>query len=751
MIRLHRLPLVAILVMGLFAPFLSGQRVMENLGRGVVAVRANTTDVFISWRLLGLDPAGLGFNLYRTTSGGAAVKLNGTVLSGATNFTDGSADLTANLSYFVRPVLNGVEQAASGAFTLTANHAVEPVVRIPLSPVPGTDYYTKFVWVGDLDGDGEYDFVIDRLAPFDPTNNDIGLGNQYIEAYKRDGTRLWQIDLGLNSRNTYNIHPGSSTVSMGMYDGVVAYDLNSDGKAEVILKIADGVKFPNGQVFHDADSTHQYIAILDGMTGNPIVTKLFPQDFSAEGSLGTQFGVGHFTADGQPSVIGWLRNRNPDKSFNDIIVCWSWNGGSSITETWKHLIPAGTSSIEASHQMRIVDVDGDGRDEFATGNYMLNSDGSLRYILPGVIHGDRFHIAKMDPDRPGLQGYGIQQNNPSGLLEYYYDATTGEVLWRHSTTPGTLVDVGRGLAGDVDPANPGWEVWSFQGLYNGRTNTIVSSDPALYPYPTHSIWWDGDVGTEGLNDSKIEKWDPAHPTTTKATPRLLLLSTFGAVISNHNPMFIGDIFGDWRTEVVACNDSFTELMIFTTPIPTTTRLYTMAHNPEFRTGMTTKGYMQNPLLDYYMGFGMSPPPAPHIRYAGSAPVNPGPGQPVTLEGETAVIAGGVSVDVNRTGFSGTGFLNFPVTGGSAQFNNINGGTGGPKTIAIRYSNGSSAARTGRLLINGAARPITFATTADWNTWATQNVTVTLLSGTVNTIRFESNGQDMANIDQITVP
>jgi len=749
MTRLLRFHLLAVLVMSLFSAALPAQRVMENLGRGVVAVRSSATEVFISWRLLGLDPATLGFNLYRSTAGGAPVKLNAAVITGATNFTDGNADLTQNLSYFVRPVLNGVEQAPSGTFTLTANHATEPIVRIPLKPVPGAGYSTKFVWVGDLDGDGEYDFVLDRLAPFDPTNNDIGLGDQYVEAYKRDGTRLWQVNLGPNSHNTYNIHPGSSTISMGMYDGVDAYDLDGDGKAEVILKIANGVKFPDGTVFKDSDDTHQYIAILNGMTGNPMAIKMFPLDFNAEGSLGTQFGVGHFKADGKPSVVGWLRNRNPDKSFNDIIVCWSWSGGTTIEETWKHLIPAGTAGIEASHQMRIMDVTGDGRDEFATGNYMLNSDGTLRYVLPGVIHGDRFHIAKMDQSRPGLQGYGIQQNNPSGLLEYYYDATTGEVLWRHSTTPGTLIDVGRGLAGDVDPGKPGWECWSFQGLYNGPTNTIASSDPALYPYPTHSIWWDGDAGTEGLNDSKIEKWDPAHPTTTKATPRLLLLSTYGAVISNHNPMFIGDIFGDWRTEVVACNADYSELMIFTTPIPTTMRLYTMAHNPEFRTGMTTKGYMQNPLLDYYMGFGMSMPAAPKIRYAGAATTS----SSVTLQAESAVIAGGVLIESNHTGFNGTGFLNFPVTGGSAEFSGIDGGAGGPKTISIRYCNGISKAtpRTGRLLINGAAQTITFPPTATWDTWATQNVTVTLMAGTGNIIRLESNGQDLANIDEITIP
>src|SRR5688572_11241097 len=36
-------------------------RPMENLGRGVVAVRSSNTNVLVSWRLLGLDPDGIGF------------------------------------------------------------------------------------------------------------------------------------------------------------------------------------------------------------------------------------------------------------------------------------------------------------------------------------------------------------------------------------------------------------------------------------------------------------------------------------------------------------------------------------------------------------------------------------------------------------------------------------------------------------------------------------------------------------------
>ena len=596
-------------------------RIMEHLGRGLVAVRASATSVFLSWRSLGLDTDGLGFNVYRSANGAPPVKLNAAPLSGGTNFTDTTADLTVSNTYSVRHVLKGMEsRTGAGQFVLSANHAVEPVIRVPLAALPGDGYRTKYVWVGDLDGDGEYDYVLDRIAPFDPTNDDIGLGNQYLEAYKSDGTRLWQIDLGPGSRKTYNISPGPTTLSMGMYDGATVFDLNGDRKAEVILKIADGVKFGDGTTFTHADTQQQFIAVLDGLTGTPLATRPFPANFYTQaGPYGTQLGIGY--PDGvHPSIYFWGRNRNKNKSFNDVFASWSWTGGATIAENW--VLPlAPDSAKEASHQMRIIDVDGDGKDEMATGNFMINSDGTLRYILPGVVHGDRFFLGKLDPGAPGIQGYGIQQNNPSGLLEYYYNGTTGQIIWSHSTTPGNIIDVGRGLVGDVDPRFPGFEAWSFSGLKNAATGALTEPDTTLSPYPTHSIWWDGDLLSEGLNDYKIEKWNPLAPRKSNALPRLLTMSQFGARIWDHNPMFFGDILGDWRTEVVTINAAQTELIIFTTNLPTTTRLYTMAHNPAYRNHMTVKGYMQSGLPDYYLGDGMAPPPKPNIRYARAGGVN----------------------------------------------------------------------------------------------------------------------------------
>ena len=711
-----------------------GSRVMENLGRGVVALRKPYGSVLVSWRLLGLDPADIAFNVYRAADGAAPVKLNAEPLTAGTNYDDQTPNLAVANTYTVRPVLAGVEGEASGGFTLKANNPIEPVVRIPLSALPGENYTTKYVWVGDLDGDGEYDYVLDRLAPFRADNDDYGLGNQYLEAYKRDGTRLWQIDLGPQSTYTYNISPGQTTISMGMYDGVTVYDLDGDGKAEVILKVADGVTFGDGTKFSHADIGQQFVAVINGLTGAPLATHIFPNNFYAKaGRLGTQLGIGY--PDGvNPSIYFWGRNRNADKSFNDVFASWSWQGGNTIKENWVLPLSGGTT---ASHQMRIIDLDGDGKDEMASGNFAINSDGTLRYVLPGVGHGDRFYLGKMDPASPDIQGYGIQQDNPSGLLEYYYNATTGVIQWTNNTAKGNLIDVGRGMAADIDAAHPGFETWAFYGVYNGPTHALTQPSTGLYPWPSQVAWWDADVLSENVNDAAIDKWWVPGG----AAGRVLTMYKTGAYGYGHNPLFIGDILGDWRTELVYLAKNGTELQIFSTDIPTTVRAYTMAHNPAYRNHMTLKGYMQSPMLDYYFGDGMGTPPVPKIRYAGSG----------NIQAETAVMTGGVSVKADHSGFYGTGFTDFPTNNGKLEFKHLNGAGGGTRAMGIRYANGSTSARTGVLTINGVAQSITFPSTGGWGRWATLTVSLPLASGTANTLTLASNGQGLANIDELVVP
>jgi hypothetical protein len=118
--------------------------------------------------------------------------------------------------------------------------------------------------------------------------------------------------------------------------------------------------------------------------------------------------------------------------------------------------------------------------------------------------------------------------------------------------------------------------------------------------------------------------------------------------------------------------------------------------------------------------------------------------------ENGAVGGGTVTESKNGGFNGTGYVNSSVTGGFSQINNVDGRGGGAKTLRIRFALGVTAARSGRLVVNGVGTNITFNPTGAWTTWVLQNVTVTLNNNTTNTIRFESNGQDLANIDQVEI-
>jgi rhamnogalacturonan endolyase len=107
-------------------------RQVEYLTRGVNAISTGSSKVYVNWRLLGTDPAAIAFNVYRSTDGAAPVKRNSTPLTATTDFTDSSVTTSKSNTYFVRPVIAGVEGAASESFTLPANAPVQQYRSVPL-------------------------------------------------------------------------------------------------------------------------------------------------------------------------------------------------------------------------------------------------------------------------------------------------------------------------------------------------------------------------------------------------------------------------------------------------------------------------------------------------------------------------------------------------------------------------------------------------------------------------------------------
>ncbi|MBQ8725352.1 MAG: RICIN domain-containing protein, partial [Oscillospiraceae bacterium] len=293
--------------------------------------------------------------------------------------------------------------------------------------------------------------------------------------------------------------------------------------------------------------------------------------------------------------------------FNSYNVAYAYENGDFVMQ-WK----AGCYGAEA-HQIRVADVNYDGKDEVLHMGYALNGDGSLRYTVKNVVHGDRWYVGSFENANNGteMMGYGIQQDNANGLLEYFYNANTGELIWEHYAAEGTA-DVGRGNVGDIDPNYEGMEVWSFQGMYSMDNDKISDTTP----YPVFRVFWDGDLFSESYNEGKIEKWNYE----TKGVERVdTCWKIYGGSGSERGVgMLHADIIGDWREESIHVNYDTDELVIYTTKIPTNERIYCLAQNPCYRNCMTAKGYYQANMLDYFLGYGMETPETPDISYIGEA-------------------------------------------------------------------------------------------------------------------------------------
>jgi len=163
-------------------------RQMERLGRGLVALHKEDGKVLVSWRLLGTEPEGVAFNLYRTAGDAAPVKVNPTPLAKATCFEDAIPDVTKPTTYIVRPIIDGKEGEPSSPFKFPANPPARPYLAIPLQAPAG--YVAGDSSVGDLDGDGEYEIVV-HVTGRGRDNSQAGTTTEPIfHAYKLDGTRL---------------------------------------------------------------------------------------------------------------------------------------------------------------------------------------------------------------------------------------------------------------------------------------------------------------------------------------------------------------------------------------------------------------------------------------------------------------------------------------------------------------------------------------------------------------------------------
>lgn len=582
----------------------------EKLSKGLVGIPTEK-GMYFSWRMTLDDAPGLQFDIYRSTNGGTAIKLNKEPISQTADFLDEGTDFKVTNRWILK-----ADNREVATWTHSAEEELHPYLSIPIrKPEDGEiagehfSYTANDCSIGDLDGDSEYEIIL----KWSPSNSKRPpqrgfTGNTYLDAYKMDGTLLWRIDLGPNIRS------GAATTYF------LVFDFDGDGCAEICCKTGDGTVDGTGHTIGDNQADWrtwdkesptygkivngpEYLTVFDGKTGKELDTKEYiPTRYPIDGWGGIGGNCGNDNTGGRSdrftAGVAFLDGKTPSPVmvrgwYGRTVVCaWTFTN-STLKSIWTFDSAApgmeGYSGM-GNHSVTIADFDGDNYDEICVGAMTVDHEGKGLFTT-GLRHGDALHAGRLIPSRPGIQVFGVHENEGDNEIVKrtpavaMFDGATGEIIWQD----GLGKDAGRGVAADIDPRYEGAECWcNIGGLRRGDTGEFISDKkPNSCNF---TIYWDADPLAELLDHVSISKWNWQTEETE------LLLKAEGVVSNNGtkgNPCLSGDILGDWREEVIWASEDQTELRIYTTTIPAADRRPTLMNDRQYRLAIAWQNVAYN--------------------------------------------------------------------------------------------------------------------------------------------------------------
>ena len=599
---------------------------MEYLSRGLTAAN-NGSGMQLSWRILATDADNTSFKLYK----------NGTLLKeipagSASNYFDqgGTATDTYTIDTYVGTtytekgspalVFGTKNSGQSGAyFDIATRKPADQTM-----PDGSTCTYTENdCSVGDIDGDGQYEIFV-KWDPSNSQDNSKGgyTGTVFIDCYRLDGTLVWRVDLGRNIR------------AGAHYTQFMVYDFDSDGKAEMICKTADGAKDGKGNTIGDGSKDYrnsngtvldgpEYITLFDGLTGAALDTQKYTPERGAQGksTWGDDYGN---RSERYTACVAYLDGQHASAVFGRgyytrlSVAAWDVVNR-KLSQRW--LFDTGFNKSVAgygdgNHQELAADVDGDGRQEIVCGSAVIDDNGKLLYTT-GNAHGDAIHIGDFVPGNPGLEIFQCLEDevNPNGKSVNFgielRDARTGKALFRE-TAGG---DTGRCLADNLIAGNAGAEMIGSHNsiVYDCVTNKPVkNADGTDMTFANITKWGQNSVAywTDVLERAVLDR------TMLDQYGKGRVFTGDGVSYNNYtksNACLTCDLTGDWREELIF-RKSDGGLRVFTTTFATEYPVYSLMHNPQYRVQVAAQnnGYNQPPHTDYFLGTGYALPEAPTV-------------------------------------------------------------------------------------------------------------------------------------------
>ncbi|MCR4854174.1 MAG: autotransporter-associated beta strand repeat-containing protein [Prevotella sp.] len=603
---MKKMILVAVCALMAFTTALA-QRATDKLNRGLIAVKTDA-GVFCSWRILGEEYYDVKYNVYRD-----GTKLNAEPLN-VSNYVDAGG--SAQSQYTVAAVVRGQEQAQSSAVQVWDQAYLE------ITPDHGSltsTYVPNDACCADVDGDGELEILIkfDNQSEIQASYPRGGYNGEYstVEVYKLDGTKLWWLDFGPNMGDFQNNE-----------QNIVAYDWDQDGKAEAVMRAADGttIHMADGTTYVVGDATKNYraatgggsnwfmhegdefLVYMNGATGEPYQVMPYPLKRleAGETSLDAAWGDGyghrstkHFFGapylDGRkPSIFLargiYTRHKmiayDVNPATHELVERWRWNCSNSASPWFG----------QGYHNYAVADVDWDGRDEICFGSMVIDDNGK-GLSTTGLGHGDAQHHSDFNPYVHGHEIYACNEDNPSNNFR---DATTSKIYYRLAGGS----DDGRCMAGNFTNDIPGAIGFSSHDeAISCVTNGHVAGVSKAGLTDNMRIYWDGDLLEECYNYTNgkntaggIYKYG-----------RGLIKTLTGSLTNNDTkgtPSYQGDLFGDWREELMMRTRD-NKIRIYTTTDATPWRNYTLWHDMQYRNAMVWQmcGYNQPPHTSYFLG------------------------------------------------------------------------------------------------------------------------------------------------------
>ena len=643
---------------------------MEKLDRGLVVIPSGSQR-FLSWRFLGTDDEDrTRFTILR----------NGKTVAARNLYQTSYTDKTAGSSYQIITLVDGMPVDTSKAVKPWSSTSLTISMQRPeggtypyrifhekTSTTPA--YYEDFkdtpytyspndCSVGDVDGDGEYELFV----KWDPSNSQDNsrqcgkTGNVYIDCYKLDGTLLWRVDLGKNIR------------AGAHYTQFQVYDLDKDGKAEMICKTAPGSKDGKGNYVNQAatDETiksasntteyrnqngaitggQEYLTVFCGETGEAVHTVFYNPNRNqgyggaADGSFNwgkpdNKSDAASYGNRGERylSAVAYLDGTDKPASA---IFCRGYYGyafvwavdydGQRLSQRWLH-----NSDSKTTYKVTTYDETENGSTKSFTSSKSSSGEGRNTMFANG---NHNMSIADVDGDGKDEIIWGSAALDDDGKLLYAVGFGHGDAMH----------------LGDHCPDRPGLEVFDVhedKGTYAWDLHDAATGEIILKGGPSGidngrglagnfdanvrgSLFWSGDKQATSAVTGKVVSssygsmnfriyWDDdlyeelldgnkIDKWNGNGTTRLTTLSGNTCNSTKNTPNLQADILGDWREEVILWNGTTNNLVLYTPTTKTNYRVPTLMHDHTYRMAICwqNSAYNQPPHLGYYLPDTMLP-------------------------------------------------------------------------------------------------------------------------------------------------